>query len=286
LRTKNYSITIGAKAIPIKKGQYQVSSRPIPVEIQEHTSLVLSKVIKKPEKCSSLPSVSGTTFSTIASTHSSAPTIQPTSITTKPHSTPISALPSYTSQPTKAHLQVIETRLDSSSARMDNLCIQLKGNTDIISHQLQQLTSHLMTMIPMLLSCYQVHSAFNWQLIITPKPSLHSTDINHSLLALSNYTLNLLNESVNTVETSITNAPKINNATAQSNLLFSHHPDLLMYTLFEIGLVIPYTLPNEDTQVSPGPAKITPQILQWNNPQNHSKQAIQACYAPLPSLAQ
>jgi len=146
-----YSTMIGAKAIPIKRGQYQVSLRSILVEIQERTSLVLSKMIRKPEKRSCLSSVPGTMFSTIASIPSSAPKVQLTSITTKPHSTPISSLPSYTSQLTEARIQAVETRLDSSTVRKDNLenlCIQLKGNTDIISHQLQQLTSHLMTTRP------------------------------------------------------------------------------------------------------------------------------------------
>jgi len=138
----------------------------------------------------------------------------------------------------------------------------------------------------MLLSRYQVHSAFNWQLVITPKPLIHSSNIIYSLLALSDYSLIIFNKSIYTVDIPITNAPKINNATVWSNQLLSHHPDLLMYNLFEIGLVTPYALPNEDVQVSQGPAKIPPQILQWYDPQNHSKQAMQACYAPLPPLPQ
>jgi len=46
----DFSITIGTKSFPVKKGSYQVSSRPIPITIQEHTNVVLCKMIQVPMK--------------------------------------------------------------------------------------------------------------------------------------------------------------------------------------------------------------------------------------------
>jgi len=40
----DYSLNTQTRSIPIRKGQLQVSSRPVPEEIQQHTNLALSKV--------------------------------------------------------------------------------------------------------------------------------------------------------------------------------------------------------------------------------------------------
>lgn len=42
----DYCITVPAKAIPIRSGNVQVTSKPFPFEIQEHTSLALSKTLQ------------------------------------------------------------------------------------------------------------------------------------------------------------------------------------------------------------------------------------------------
>jgi len=83
----DFSIIIGSKTILIKKGSYQISSKPIPVDTQEHTN-------QSTERC----------------------------------------------------FHAIEQCLESSLTRMDNietLCLHLKGNTDTITQQLQQLTANL-----------------------------------------------------------------------------------------------------------------------------------------------
>jgi hypothetical protein len=41
----DFSLSFSTKGIPIKKGNFQVSSKPVPVIIQEHTSLAFSKMV-------------------------------------------------------------------------------------------------------------------------------------------------------------------------------------------------------------------------------------------------
>jgi hypothetical protein len=134
---EDYSITISAKAIPVKKGNYQISSRPIPVEIQEHTSLALSKMVKSSGKRPTSSNSSSSTYSSITSTQPSTQTTNPTA-----SSTPSALVQSAVEQ----HFQQLENRLDVSSTRMDNienLCLQLKSNTDVITQQLNQLATNL-----------------------------------------------------------------------------------------------------------------------------------------------
>jgi hypothetical protein len=200
--SKDYSITVGAKAIPIKRGQYQVSSRPIPVKIQEHTSLALSKMVKLPEKHSSSPSFSGSTCSTIMSSPPSS-TSQP-AVNSPSTNTPTSTVtPSSTrtNLGTELRFQAIANQLASLSQRIDsieNLCLQLKGNTHTVSHQLQQLSTNLTA------ASSQVYSSLEQQLNATPKPKPQT---NKKPPSVSNLMLNLLNKPVITTKKTSSKPP-------------------------------------------------------------------------------
>jgi len=141
--TQDFSLSLSTKSIPIKKGNIQIAARPIPAEIQEHTTQALSKMVKYPEK-HSLPSNSSiATTSTKTSSNSER---------TPNHSyasraSPASHIPN-TLPAVERRFQAIEHRLDASVTRMDSietLCRQLKSNTDIISQQLHQLASDFST---------------------------------------------------------------------------------------------------------------------------------------------
>jgi small-conductance mechanosensitive channel len=111
----------------------KVNSKPIPIEVQEHTATTLQKMVKPPQKRSSSPSFSQATTSTLSS-HSDT-TNRPSFTTSSP-----------SISESERCFQDIEKNLDQSTNRMDsieNLCHQLKGSTDMISHQLVQLTSDL-----------------------------------------------------------------------------------------------------------------------------------------------
>jgi hypothetical protein len=138
----DFSITPLTKTIPIKAGNMQVNSKPIPFEVQEHTSITLQKMVSPPKKRAQSPSLSQTTPSTLSSSKSFNYCNQPS--TKLNPSVPISSPHSETEQ----RLCTIETRLDNSAARMDNiedLCRQLKNSTDMISSQLSQLSFDLIS---------------------------------------------------------------------------------------------------------------------------------------------
>jgi len=140
----DFSIIIGSKTILIKKGSYQISSKPIPVDTQEHTSFALSKMVKQPEKRSFFSASSTSMCSTMTLSQPSIPSAHSTSPLVQPHLTTPSV--SSLNQSTERCFHAIEQCLESSLTRMDNietLCLHLKGNTDTITQQLQQLTANL-----------------------------------------------------------------------------------------------------------------------------------------------
>jgi hypothetical protein len=135
---QDYSISTQTKFISTKKGTFQASSKPVPVEIQEHTAQVLEKMVLKLPKHPSSVSSSATT-STMSSTahHSTLTTTQDRSCSTSYHASSQSSSSAH-----EERFCAIEQKLDSSSARMDSiedLCRQLKTSTDCISGQLNQL---------------------------------------------------------------------------------------------------------------------------------------------------
>jgi hypothetical protein len=134
---EDYIITPLTKTIPIKVGSMQVSSKPIPMEIQEHTSILLQKMISPPQKRAPSPSFSQTTTSTLFSSRSFASSTLTHAATHSAHTTE-----------TEQQFHHIETQMAQPATRMDNienLCLQLKSSTDVISNQLSQLTSDLST---------------------------------------------------------------------------------------------------------------------------------------------
>lgn len=66
----DYSITPLTKSIPIKIGNMQVNSKSIPIEVQEHTSSTLQKMVTPPQKSPQSPSFSQTTPSTLSTSKS------------------------------------------------------------------------------------------------------------------------------------------------------------------------------------------------------------------------
>jgi hypothetical protein len=131
---EDYLIFAPAKVITPKKGF--LTTKTIPLEIQEHTSYALSKM-SKTEKRSSSPSPSVSSFST-----STAPsTYQSYGPSFVNHPSQITAS---TPSASDKRFLAIETQLNTTTARMDSiedLCRQLKSNTDIISLNIQQLAT-------------------------------------------------------------------------------------------------------------------------------------------------
>jgi hypothetical protein len=141
---EDYSITALTKSIPIKVGKMQVNSKPIPLEVQEHTTLALSKIVHPVQKRTSSPCPSVTNQSTLSTTST---TTTPPSVThpvPNPHPNSNWAHNSMTT--TEARFNMIEQQLSSSKTRMGHieaLCVHLKNNSDMISGQLAQLSSDM-----------------------------------------------------------------------------------------------------------------------------------------------
>jgi hypothetical protein len=135
----DYSIYVPQRLISSQKGIGKPKT--IPIEIQEHTTAALSKMIKVTKRVSPTSSVSS------YSNASTAPSPTANSTTTSPTSrvsSPQTACPITASQPSNIdnRFRLLETRIESSNTRMDNieqLCRQLKNNTDVISQNIQQL---------------------------------------------------------------------------------------------------------------------------------------------------
>jgi len=131
----DFSITIPGRSFPTKIGNIQVNAKPIPQDIHEHTNQVLCKLAHQAPKRPPSPSFSSVTSKTTAT----------------PWSFSSSLAPSHSQKQLKVdsneqRFQHIEARLDNMAARMDSiedLCYQLKGNTDMITGQLTQLTTEL-----------------------------------------------------------------------------------------------------------------------------------------------
>jgi len=67
----DFSISFPAKTIPVKVGNLQVNTRPIPQDVQEHTARVLNLMESPKEKWVSSPSFSLVTSATYTSSHAS-----------------------------------------------------------------------------------------------------------------------------------------------------------------------------------------------------------------------
>lgn len=141
----DFSISFPAKTIPVKVGNLQVNTRPIPQDVQEHTARVLNLMESPKEKWVSSPSFSLVTSATYTSSHAS---IQASSFHwpfTSPSITPANTGLAMSSS-IETRFQQLKNHLDESTTRMDsiqNLCCQIKGNNDMIVGQLHQLTSDL-----------------------------------------------------------------------------------------------------------------------------------------------
>jgi hypothetical protein len=108
------------------------TSKTIPQDIQEHTSLALTKM-RKTEKRSSASSVSSFSNASEPTSAYSSPSITSPVLISLSHSSGI-----------EQRFCTLESKLNSSVSRMDSiedLCRQLKSNTDIISQNIQQLAS-------------------------------------------------------------------------------------------------------------------------------------------------
>jgi hypothetical protein len=111
---EDYSITTLTKSIPIKVGKMQVSSKPIPLEVQEHTTLALSK------KQTSSPCPSVTTQSALSTTST---TTTPPSVTHPvPNLYPNSNWARNSMMTMEARFNMIEQRLSSSEPYRSTLC--------------------------------------------------------------------------------------------------------------------------------------------------------------------
>ncbi len=136
-----YSLFVPQRLILTQKGT--AKPKTIPIEIQEHTSAALSKMIKVTKRVSPTSSVSSySNASTAPSSTASVSTTFSSSRVTQPQM----ASSIMEDQPSNIdnHFRLLETRMDSSAARMDSielLCRQLKTNTDVISQNIQQLAT-------------------------------------------------------------------------------------------------------------------------------------------------
>jgi hypothetical protein len=127
----DHSITAMTTSIPISVGKLKVNSRPVPLEVHEHTNAVLKKIIIPNQKRHAHSSASSASLSSISTAASTSSNLYSTA-----SATPIGSA-------AKQRFLTIERRLDSSDARMasiEQLCTHLKGSTNMISHQLSQLS--------------------------------------------------------------------------------------------------------------------------------------------------
>jgi len=126
----DHSLSTNSRAIPIKKGNNHVSSRPVSDEIQHHTNFALSKIVVAPMK------------RTMASLNSQITKETASTLSTSPITVTAGSNSSHGASPAESRFRTIEQELVQSSNRMDkieDLCIQLKHNTDVISTQITQL---------------------------------------------------------------------------------------------------------------------------------------------------
>lgn len=130
----DFTLTTQARVIPIKKGKIHVASKQVPEDIQCHTNLALSKIIAPAPK---------RLFPSPTTSHSTSPSTTSMSI----NSSLGTSISSHSStSPAEMRFQTIEQELVRSSNRMDNiedLCVQLKNNADLISRQINQLFSEI-----------------------------------------------------------------------------------------------------------------------------------------------
>ncbi len=105
---QDYTNSALTRSIPIKKGKVTVSSKPIPMDIQEHTSSALSKMVSHPPKRSSSSNGSTTSTSSLSSTHSSS-YVAATGSAPKPTVSSVGL-------ETKCWFQAIEQKLNTSTS--------------------------------------------------------------------------------------------------------------------------------------------------------------------------
>jgi hypothetical protein len=131
----DYSVLVPHRHISVQNGT--TKPKTIPLEIHEHMSAALGKMFKTTKRVS--PSSSISSQSDTSTAPSSTATSQSLSSTRVSQlSTP--RLITENHPPNIDHrIQHLEARIDSSAARMDSieqLCRQLKTNTDIISQNM------------------------------------------------------------------------------------------------------------------------------------------------------
>lgn len=123
----DYSIGTVTKTIPLKKGSFQVSSKPIPVDVQAQTEIALSNIVKPPVKRTH----SASTVSSNAST-SNKPSTSSLSMTSSPTQ-------QYATTPAEQCFRIIEQNIAHSSScidKIEELCLHMKTNTDNIANQI------------------------------------------------------------------------------------------------------------------------------------------------------
>jgi hypothetical protein len=119
------------KALPLSSNSLRSNTKSIPYEIQEPTTLALSKMIEIEKR--------SMTSASVSSISTSSPNLVSTEFSHQRINTPATSF-SYTEQ----WFLALENKLQTYTTRMDSieeLCKQLKTNTDIISKNVQQLAS-------------------------------------------------------------------------------------------------------------------------------------------------
>jgi len=123
LANSNFSLTVSSKTFPVKKGQLLLSSRPISLEIHEHTTQALSKIVMQPSRKSPSSTVSSSPCPSVSGSTVTSPSTQ------VPSSLSNGTRPSVPSDTEKRFI-AIEQSLTASSSRMDSLeelCRHLKN---------------------------------------------------------------------------------------------------------------------------------------------------------------
>jgi hypothetical protein len=140
-----HKIYFETKTIPVKNGHLATSSKPVPLETQVHTAKILGKVQAMAPKRHSTTNTSNEIRQNML--RKPVPTADPNpktyeqSVSSNLDEEERNDLP-----PAERRLVILEQSIISSNSRMDkleNICLQLKHNTDIISAQIQQLAQDL-----------------------------------------------------------------------------------------------------------------------------------------------
>jgi hypothetical protein len=139
----DHKLYFETKTIPVKNGQLTTSSKPVPIETQEHTAKMLGRIQAIAPKRESANSVSNEIRHNMLRKQNSPP-----DQTTAPSASPPAINPEVGDDlpPAERRLAILEQNILQGNHRMDkleNICLQLKHNTDVISTQIQQLAQDL-----------------------------------------------------------------------------------------------------------------------------------------------